>query len=193
MRAILVLALALRLGVVWMVLFRYPRNWLFSKSPDLGFLAHSLVSGHGLCSPFGGSTGPTAFLAPGYPAVLGLVFRLFGSYSFVSGAVMMGLQTLFAVLTVAIIMPSAQDLRRARGQAGGNVLGGFAASHLAARCALGNQSVHPAFDRHGCTRSALRDKPGAGLWAAMGAYCGLAMLVNPSLMLALFAIVGWTV
>ncbi len=27
----------------------------------------------------------------------------------------------------------------------------------------------------------------------MGVYCGLAMLVNPSLMLALFAILGWTV
>ena len=85
-KTILTLALVLRLGVASMVLFCYPRNWLFSKAPDLGFLATSLSSGHGLSSPFGGSTGPTAFLAPGYPAMLGLVFRLFGSYSFASAA-----------------------------------------------------------------------------------------------------------
>ncbi len=37
------------------------------------------------------------------------------------------------------------------------------------------------------------DKGAPSLWAAMGAYCGLAMLVNPSLTLALLAILGWTV
>ena len=89
MRAILALALLLRMGVVWIVLASYPRNWLFSKAPDLGFLACSLSSGHGLSSPFGGSTGPSAFLAPGYPAVLGLIFYFFGSYSFTSAAVVM--------------------------------------------------------------------------------------------------------
>ncbi len=116
--------LVLRLGVVSMVLFCYPRNWLFSEAPDLGFLADSLSSGRGLSSPFGGSTGPTAFLAPGYPAILGLVFRLFGSYSFASAAVIMGLQTVFAVLTVAMIMHVARsNLRRADGQSRRGVLG----------------------------------------------------------------------
>jgi len=37
------------------------------------------------------------------------------------------------------------------------------------------------------------DYPGKGLWLVLGAYCGLAMLVNPSLMPALFAILGWTI
>jgi asparagine N-glycosylation enzyme membrane subunit Stt3 len=37
------------------------------------------------------------------------------------------------------------------------------------------------------------DTPSTSLWILMGAYCGLAMLVNPSLMLALCAILGWTV
>src|ERR1700749_3027214 len=103
-KTILTLALVLRLAVVSMVLFCYPRKWLFSKAPDLGFLASSLSSGHGLSSPFGGSTGPTAFLAPGYPAIVALSFRLFGSYSFASAAAMMGLETLFAMLTVALIL-----------------------------------------------------------------------------------------
>jgi hypothetical protein len=35
--------------------------------------------------------------------------------------------------------------------------------------------------------------PGKGLWVVMGGYCGLAMLVNPSLTPALFAILAWTI
>src|ERR1700744_4658732 len=103
-KTILALALIMRLGVVSLVLLCYPREWLFSKAPDLGFLAQSLSSGHGLSSPFGGSTGPTAFLAPGYPAIVALSFRLFGSYSFASAAAMMGLERLLAMLTVALIL-----------------------------------------------------------------------------------------
>jgi hypothetical protein len=193
-RAILVLALALRLAVVSMVLFLYPRNWLFSKSPDLVFLAQSLASGRGLSSPFGGTTGPTAFLAPGYPAVLGLVFRLFGGYSFAAGAVMMGLQTLFAVLTVAVIM---RVSCRIFGAPAAKLAGTFWAVSLpliwlpAVLWETGLSTLLLL----GMVALALRgvNKPAKGQWPVMGAYCGLAMLVNPSLMPALFAIIGWTV
>jgi 4-amino-4-deoxy-L-arabinose transferase-like glycosyltransferase len=192
-RAILVLALALRLMVVSMVLFLYPRNWLFGRSPDLVFLGRSLASGQGLASPFGGSTGPTAFLAPGYPLVLGLVFRLFGSYSFTSSAVMLGLQTLFAVLTVAVIM---HVCRRLFGPPAAKVAGTFWAVSLpllwlpAVLWETGLSTLLLV----GMVALALwvADKPSKGNWLVMGAYSGLAMLVNPSLMLALFVIFCWT-
>ena len=194
MRALLALALALRLAVVSMVCFLYPRNWLFSKSPDLLFLAQSLVSGHGLSSPFGGTTGPTAFLAPGYPAILALVFRLCGSYTIASGAVMMGLQTLFAVLTVAIIVDVSSRLF---GTPAANLAGAFWAVSpplIWLPAVLWETSLSILL-LIGMVALALRcvDKRRASLWAVMGAYCGLAMLVNPSLMLSLFAIVGWTI
>jgi len=193
-RVILPLALALRLAVVWIVLFRYPRNWLFSKSPDLVFLAKSMASGRGLSSPFGGSTGPTAFLAPGYPAILGLVFRLFDGDSFAAGAVMMGLQTLFAVLTVAVIMHISW---RIFGAHIANLAGTFWAVSLpliwlpAVLWETGLSTLLLT----GMVALALRgvNKPAKGRWPVMGAYGGLAMLVNPSLMPALFAVVGWTV
>jgi hypothetical protein len=193
-RALLALALALRLAVVSMVCFLYPRNWLFSKSPDLLFLAQSLVSGHGLSSPFGGTTGPTAFLAPGYPAILALVFRLCGSYTIASGAVMMGLQTLFAVLTVAIIVDVSSRLF---GTPAANLAGAFWAVSpplIWLPAVLWETSLSILL-LTGMVALALRcvDKRGVGLWAVMGAYCGLAMLVNPSLMLSLFAIVAWTI
>jgi hypothetical protein len=190
MRAILALALLLRMGVVWIVLASYPRNWLFSKAPDLGFLACSLSSGHGLSSPFGGSTGPSAFLAPGYPAVLGLIFYFFGSYSFTSAAVVMTLQTMFAVLTVAAIMYVS---RRLFGTPTACVAGVFWAVSppLLWLPAVPWETSLSALLLIGLIALAL-NQASHGLWALLGAYCGLAMLVNPSLTLALFAILGWT-
>ena len=193
MRFILAVALALRLAVVGIVLFSYPRQWLFSKAPDLGYLACSLSSGHGLSSPFGGSTGPTAFLAPGYPGIVGLVFYLFGSYSLASAALIMGLQTMFGVLTVAAIMRVAGQLF---GTATAKLAGIFWAVSpplLWLPAVLWDTSLS-ALLLIGVVVLALRcvERPGNGLWAAMGGYCGLAMLVNPSLTLALFAVLGWS-
>jgi Dolichyl-phosphate-mannose-protein mannosyltransferase len=193
-RSIPALALTLRLGVVSMVLFLYPKNWLFSKSPDLVFLAQSLAAGRGLSSPFGGSTGPTAFLAPGYPAVLCLVFRLFGDYSFASGAVMLGLQTLFAVVTVAIIMDVCLRLFDARTAKVAGAFWAVSPPLLWLPAVLWETSLSILL-LVGMVALALRcvDKRRAGLWAIMGAYCALATLVNPSLVLSLLAIAGWTV
>ncbi len=193
MRFILTVALGLRLGVVGIVLLSYPRDWLFSKAPDLGFLACSLSSGRGLSSPFGGSTGPTAFLAPGYPSVIGFVFYFFGSYSLASAALMMALQTMFAVLTIAAIMRVAGQLF---GAATAKLAGAFWAVSpplLWLPAVLWDTSLS-ALLLIGMIALALRcvERPGNGLWAGMGGYCGLAMLVNPSLTLALFAVLGWS-
>jgi 4-amino-4-deoxy-L-arabinose transferase-like glycosyltransferase len=192
-RFILTSALGLRLAVMGIVLASYPRNWLFSKAPDLGFLACSLSSGHGLSSPFGGSTGPTAFLAPGYPGVVGIVFYLFGCYSLASAAVIMVLQTVFAVLTVAAVMRVAGQLF---GTATAKLAGAFWAVSpplLWLPAVLWDTSLS-ALLLIGMVALGLRcvESPGNGLWAVMGGYCGLAMLVNPSLTLALFAVLGWT-
>jgi hypothetical protein len=191
---ILGLALVLRLGVVSAVLFYYPRGWLFSKAPDLGFLAQSLSSGRGLSSPFGGSTGPTAFLAPGYPALLALIFHIFGSYSFASSAALLITQTSFAVLTIAVIMHIAYQLS---GPTTANLAGfvwavslpliwipaipwetGLSTLLLAGMLDLAMQCVN---------------KAGKGLWILIGGSCGVAMLVNPSLLLALFSMAAWAV
>ena len=58
-KTILALAAATRVGVILLLLSRKPASWLFSKGIDLGYMAQSLSSGHGLSSPFGGSTGPS--------------------------------------------------------------------------------------------------------------------------------------
>jgi hypothetical protein len=192
-KTILALALVSRLGVVLSILALHPPAWLFSNDADLGFLAQSLSSGGGLSSLFGGSTGPTAFLAPGYPAMVGLIFRLFGSYSFASAAVVMAMQTLFAVLTVAVIMHVARSLFCV---AAANFAGTFWALSppLLWLPAVFWDTGLSTLLLIGMVALALRclGKPGMGLWAGIGAYVGLAMMVNPSLTPALFGVLLWT-
>ena len=101
---ILATALLLRLLILWFAIARFPHNWLYSRGIELGTLAQSLVEGQGLSSPFGGSTGPTALLAPGYPAIIALFFRIFGSFTFAAAIAVMAMQLLFSVLTVLCIM-----------------------------------------------------------------------------------------
>ncbi len=161
MRFILALALGLRLAVVGIVLLSYPQQWLFSKAPDLGYLACSLSSGHGLSSPFGGATGPTAFLAPGYPGVMGLIFYFFGSYSLASArAHDAAADSVWGVDGRGHHAGGRAVVWHGDGKDCGNILGGIAAAALAAGGALGYQLVGSAPDRHGGSGAALRGTSG---------------------------------
>ena len=44
-------------------------------------IAQSLFSGHGFASPFGGNSGPTAWVAPIYPWILAGVYKAFGVFT----------------------------------------------------------------------------------------------------------------
>ncbi|MGH9565500.1 MAG: glycosyltransferase family 39 protein, partial [Candidatus Angelobacter sp.] len=44
-------------------------------------IAASLAAGHGFTNPFGGQTGPTAWLGPVYPFLLSWVFKVFGTFT----------------------------------------------------------------------------------------------------------------
>lgn len=101
---ILAVALALRLAVVAITVSAHPAQWFYSQASELGLLAQSLVNGQGLSAPFSGSTGASAFLAPGYPALVAALFYLFGSYSMTAVVVLMVLQAIFATGTVAAIL-----------------------------------------------------------------------------------------
>jgi hypothetical protein len=190
--AIVLLALSARLLVLWFVVERFPHQWLFSRGIELGTLAQSLVVGQGLSSPFGGSTGPTALLAPGYPAVIALVFRIFGSFTFPAAIAVMVMQILFSIMTVLLIMQIAQkcfDIRTA------DLAGAFWAVSLplAWMPTIFWETCLSTLLLVGMIALALRceQTPSRFLWALMGGYCGLAALVNPALLMALLALLGW--
>jgi 4-amino-4-deoxy-L-arabinose transferase-like glycosyltransferase len=190
--AILVVALGARLLVVWFAVESFPHNWLYSRGIELGTLAQSLVAGQGLSSPFGGSTGPTALLAPGYPAVIALFFLIFGSFTFTAAIAVMGMQLLFGVMTVLLIMRVAQrcfDNRTA------NLAGTFWSVSLPLiwMPTIFWETCLSTLLVVGMVALALRceQRPGGLLWAWMGAYSGLAALVNPALLPASLAVLGW--
>ncbi len=189
---ILATALLLRLLILWFAIARFPHNWLYSRGIELGTLAQSLVEGQGLSSPFGGSTGPTALLAPGYPAIIALVFRIFGSFTFAAAIAVMAMQLLFSVLTVLCMMHVA---RVSFGIRTANTSGMFWAVSLPLiwmptifweTCLSTLLLVGMMALALHCSR-----RPSGPLWALMGAYTGLAGLVNPSLLPALLVLLGW--
>jgi 4-amino-4-deoxy-L-arabinose transferase-like glycosyltransferase len=190
--AILALALLARLLVLWFVVERFPHSWLYSRGIELGTLAQSLVAGQGLSSPFGGSTGPTALLAPGYPVVIAVVFRVFGSFTFRAAIAVMVLQVLFSGGTVMLIMVVA---RRCFDRRTADLAGAFWAVSLPLLWmpTIFWETCLSTLLLVGMIALALRcaEKPSPSLWALMGGYCGMAALVNPALLTALLALLGW--
>jgi 4-amino-4-deoxy-L-arabinose transferase-like glycosyltransferase len=190
--AILAFALLARLLVLWFALVQFPHNWLYGRGIELGTLAQSLVIGRGLSSPFGGSTGPTALLAPGYPGMIALFFRAFGSFTFAAAIAVMIVQLLFSAATVLLIMHVAF---RCFGPRAANLAGGFWAISLPLLWmpTIFWETCLSTMLLVGMLALALRcaRKSGPPLWAAMGAYCGFAALVNPALLLSLLAMLGW--
>jgi hypothetical protein len=190
--AILAVALLLRLLIVWFVLARFPHNWLYSRGIELGTLAQSLAAGHGLNSPLGGSTGPTALLAPGYPALIALLFRIFGSFTVIAAIAVMAMQLLFSVTTVWLIMQVAQ---RSFGARAANLSGGYWAVSLPLiwMPTIFWETCLSTLLLVGMIAWALRSahKPNLLQSAMIGAYSGMAALVNPALLFSLLAVLAW--
>ena len=193
---VLGIALVLRLLVMVTVLKHYPPQWLFTRGTEMGLLAKSLLAGQGLSSPFGGSTGPTAFIAPVYPILVAVVFKIFGSFTTASAIVVMLAQTALNLITILLMMRVARQLFN---QAAATVAGVIWACSLpliwmptifwetSLSCCL----------LMGLLALVLRDRDLNRLtpihWMRLGAYCGLAALVNPALLPALLAISLWLV
>jgi 4-amino-4-deoxy-L-arabinose transferase-like glycosyltransferase len=194
--SVLLCALGLRLLVLWAVLAHYPRSWFFSRGLEMGLLANSLVSGKGLSSPFGVPTGPTAFIAPGYPLLVASVFRVFGSYTTASLVVLVSAQILANVATVWLVMQVARALAGQRAaQAAAWIAGMFWACSLPL---LWMPTIFWDTSFSACivlgTIAAalrLRGRFSRNVALGCGAACGLIALLNPALLPAIFAILLW--
>jgi hypothetical protein len=101
--AVVAVAFLVRIGL--MVAFR---TWAFADARghyafgyETGSIAASLARGFGFSSPFGAGlqTGPTAWVAPIFPAMVALIFKLFGVYSPLSAIVTLTINSVFSALT----------------------------------------------------------------------------------------------
>ena len=186
------LALISRLVVLLITLHTKPHNWLYSKGIEMGLLADSLVHGLGYSSPFGVPTGPTAFIAPGYPTLIAAVFLLFGSYSYVSAIVIMSVQLAICMGTLCLIM---HVCRKALDTRTAIVAGAFWAISPPV---LWMPTIFWETSISACALPGMialvlcyRNKPTKAAWVLLGVYVAIIGLINPALLPSLLAILGW--
>jgi 4-amino-4-deoxy-L-arabinose transferase-like glycosyltransferase len=186
------LALGMRLLALHSFLANRGRYWLFSHPYEMGLVANSLIHGHGYSSPFGGSTGPTAIVAPGYPTLIAAIFLAFGSDTFASALAIIGLQILVSLITIWLMMHIARELFDQRTAI---VAGAFWAVSLPL---LWIPTIFWETSISACAFVAMvalaircRRQPTRAMWILVGASAGIAALINPALLPSLLATMGW--
>jgi hypothetical protein len=186
--AIVASALVLRVVATIMVFVRCPPATALGGHSEILAVAKSLAEGHGFSSPFFASSGPTAFLAPGYPLFVAGIFKLFG-VSAGALVVVVTLQIAFSTLTVWLAMRVAE---RCFGTATANIAGCICAF-------LPSLILTPFFVWETCLSSLLllllfAMLPGVHTrtqWAAAGAGSAITVLINPALLPTLAALALW--
>ncbi len=107
--SVVVLAFALRALVIFALdAFVIPDNWDFGY--ETGRIAASLAEGTGFSSPFKQPSGPTAWLAPAYPAILAVIFSFLGIYSTFSAVAILLFNSAVSALTCLAVFALANQV-----------------------------------------------------------------------------------
>jgi 4-amino-4-deoxy-L-arabinose transferase-like glycosyltransferase len=178
--------------VLWSVFRQFSAAWFFHRGTEMGLLAQSLLEGKGLSSPFGGATGPTAFIAPGYPLFVALIFKIFGIYTTASAIVIMGTNVVLNLLTILLIMQLAMRLSNQRAALLAGLFWAISPPLIWMPTIFWETNVSCfvvvaslAFVVQ------LRRPPSNGGFALLGACLAIAALINPALLPTLLAMLLW--
>ena len=185
-------AVLMRMLAMWLSITSHPHTWLFSHPWEMGLLATSLLHHQGYSSPFGVPTGPTAFIAPGYPTLIAGIFAVFGIDSFASAMVIMSMQIALGLFTIWLIM---HVTRTVFDQRSATLAGAFWAVSppLLFIPEIFWETSFSAASIIGAVALALRikDNPTLRAWIGFGACCAVMTLINPALLFSLLAIFCW--
>ena len=193
---LLALAAAVRLLAVFLVLTRYPKGWLFTRGIEMTLLARNVLAGHGLSSPFGPPTGPTAFIAPGYPLFVAAVFKIFGIETTASAFVIMLLHVAANIVTIALIMRLARRLFHQQAALIAGVLWAFSPPLILLPTIFWDTSfaiclltwlVWFVLEFAGDTGRVVSRRN----WIFLGVYCALTALLTPALLFVLVLVFSW--
>jgi hypothetical protein len=185
---ILVLALATRLTVLAIFFSLFSPSAQIHARTEIFAIGFSVAQGHGFSSPFYVPSGPTAFLAPGYPLLMAAVFRLFG-FGPTAFVAIVAIQAVISLLTVWLVLRIAQSHFNARTA---NIAGCLCAlslplatlPFLAWETCLSSFMLLGFFAAVPHLRTRLH-------WTAAGAAAAATALVNPALIPTLCGVGFW--
>jgi hypothetical protein len=192
---ILVIALGARVTFAWNQEHKM-RADLVGLVPFLnetGNIAYSLAAGHGFSSPYWQESGPTAWLTPVYPALVAVIFKVFGIHTPHSFFAIVFLNILFSA---AVCVPLFYIGKRVGGLAVG--------SGAAWLWAIFPNAVIIPYEWVWDTSLAallmamilwatlaLAETQGVRSWCGYGLLWGFALMTNPSLGSVLPVLLGW--
>jgi hypothetical protein len=190
---VLAVALVTRLIALHSFFTSHPRTYLFAHPYEMGLVANSLIHGLGYSSPFGGATGPTAIVAPGYPTLIAPVFLLFGSYTFASALAITGLQTGVSLITIWLMMHVCREMLDARTATLAGAFWAVSIPLLFIPAIFWETSISAcSFVAVIALAARCHREPTRAAWVLLGVCCGIAALINPALLPSFLAIIGWT-
>jgi 4-amino-4-deoxy-L-arabinose transferase-like glycosyltransferase len=151
---------------------------------EMGWVARSILLGHGFSSPFFPFTGPTAMVPPIFPYMLASMFHLFGLYTAKAAFAILSINSLLSALTCIPIYFSARFAlgeKAARWAGIGWVIYPYAIYFSGARVwdyALTGLLFTTCF----CFAQRLHRRRQLVAWLGFGAFYGLTALANPSVL-----------
>ena len=193
---ITIVALGVRLAFAWDQERQIPRNVLEAVpfQNEAANIANSLALGRGFGSVFRQETGPTAWLTPVYPLLVGAIFRIFGIFSVASFLAIVFMNSVFSAAACVPIF-----------FAGKRIAGIGVASGAAWLWALFPSAVVIPFEWVWDTSLSallgatllwatleLAESQRLSDWCTYGLLWGLALLTNPALASLLPFLLGWT-
>jgi 4-amino-4-deoxy-L-arabinose transferase-like glycosyltransferase len=107
-----IFAVALLLRVAFLTLagrYEFSPDY-FGFGWEAGRIARALAMGRGFSDPFHGTTGPTAWLAPLYPAILAVIFKVFGVYSPLAGWMTLAFNSVCSAVTAVLLRLTGREL-----------------------------------------------------------------------------------
>jgi hypothetical protein len=162
---------------------------------ETGNIAYSLAAGHGFSSPYWQETGPTAWLTPVYPALVAVIFKIFGIHTAHSFFAIVFLNILFSAATC---VPLFYIGKRVGGLGVGSGVAWLWAT-------FPNAVIIPYEWVWDTSLTALlmatilwatlelAETQSIGAWCGYGLLWGFALMTNPSLGSVLPVLLGWDV
>jgi 4-amino-4-deoxy-L-arabinose transferase-like glycosyltransferase len=99
------LALAVRLAVIGLAHYYNlkPQQDHFDFGAEMGRVGRALATGRGYADPFISQSGPTAWLTPLFPLILGGIFKVFGVYTRLAAWAVLSFDSLLNALMIPLI------------------------------------------------------------------------------------------